>query len=90
LEQSWEPPGRDDSLPTPGQSAVHQQDALSAARAGHIRVGFVWDGAAPADDEGDHELVSSQHVGHALSWLVRFASTSGMPASTKKSGPELT
>ena len=70
---------------------MNEQDPLAAARAVDVRVGFVWDGAGSPADEGDHELVSSQHVGHALSWLVRCTSLQPVevPASTKKSGPEL-
>jgi hypothetical protein len=91
VHSSWEPPGRDHALPPPGESAVHEHDALTATSAGRIRVGFVGDSAAAPADEGDHELVGSQHVGHALSFLVRCTSLqpTERPASTKKSGPEL-
>jgi hypothetical protein len=90
-ECSWEPPGRDDALPPPGEGAVNEQDAFAATRAGDIRVGVVRHGAAVWADEGDHELVGSQHVGHALSWVGRCTSLqpTELSASTKKSGPEL-
>lgn len=92
---SWESPGRKGSLPPARESAVNEQDAVAAARAGDTGVGLVWhgvrNGPAPPDDEGDHELVGSQHVGHALSWLTYCASLrpAKVPASTKKSDPGL-
>jgi hypothetical protein len=86
---SWEPPGRDDSLPPPGEGAVNEHDAFAAARAGDICVDVVRSCVAAPADEGDHELVGSHHDGHAFSLISRFASADGSSASSKKSGPSL-
>ena len=70
---------------------MDEQDPLAATRSVDVRVGFVWHGAGSPAGEGDHELVGSQHVGHALSSLVRWAwlLPTEVPASTKKSGQGL-
>jgi hypothetical protein len=78
-------------LPTAREGAVNKQDALAATRTSDVCVGVIRHGTAAPADEGDHELVGSQHVSHVLSRLVRCASLRpDLPASTKKSAPELT
>jgi hypothetical protein len=87
---SREPAGSDDSLPPPRKSAVNKQDAFAASCASEVCVDSVRHGRATLAGEGDHELVGSQHVAHALSLVVCCASLqpADLPASTKKSGRE--
>jgi hypothetical protein len=92
---SREPSGRNDPLSPARERAVNEQDALPATGASNVCVRCVRHrvrhGTPSPDDEGDHELVGSQHVGHALYFLVRSAllRPAGVSASTKKSDPEL-
>ena len=91
VHSSWQPSGRDDSLPPSRESAVNEQNALAATRAGDGGVCLVWHGTVSPTDESDHEPVGSQHVSHALSWIVRCASLrpAELPASKRKSRPKL-